>query len=176
MRTCMYVVRGILCKQMLITCIYIYIILGSFRRTEISEIRSTRVDLLFVRARARGEWTCQCTHVGGQVRPLVRQHVRCRFVSTSVTKFSCTRTPHVHLFLEASKKHHLWNSKNNTKLYTSIESGKHHWHSRGCVPPQCAMPFETKSVNKSGLYGSLVDFFSSPSSVTTRHQCAAVRP
>jgi hypothetical protein len=52
----MYVVRGILCKQILITYLYyIYVILGSFRRTEISEIRSTRVDLLFVRVRARGE-------------------------------------------------------------------------------------------------------------------------
>ena len=33
-----------------------YLVLGRFRHTE---IRSTRVDLIFVRGRARDEWTCQ---------------------------------------------------------------------------------------------------------------------
>ena len=36
-----------------------YLVLGRFRRTE---IRLTRVDLIFVRASARDEWTCQRTY------------------------------------------------------------------------------------------------------------------
>ena len=79
-----------------------YLVLGRFRRTE---IRPTRVDLIFVRARARDEWTCQRTYVRSHVRPLVRTrpstrtsrvrplvrlHVRW-VVRTSVTTFICTR-------------------------------------------------------------------------------------
>lgn len=124
---------------------------------------------------ARTWWVNVSTHARRSVHSYANTYVAGSWARPSPRSVALA-PPHVHLFLEASKKHHLWNSKKNTKLYTSIESGKHHWHSRGCVPPQSAMPFETKSVNKSGLYGSLVDFFSSPSSVTTRHQCAAVRP
>ena len=79
-----------------------YWALGRFQRTE---IRPTRVDLIFARARARDEWTCQRTYVRSHVRPLVRTrpstrtsrvrplarlHVRW-VVRTSVTTFICTR-------------------------------------------------------------------------------------
>ena len=46
-----------------------YLVLGRFRRTE---IMSTRVHLIFVRAGACDEWTCQRTYVRSHVRPLVR--------------------------------------------------------------------------------------------------------
>ena len=76
-----------------------YLVLGRFRRTG---IRPTRVDLIFVRARARDEWTCQRTYV--RARPSTRTHSSVHSYVTRPSTRTLTRTlcrthvrHHVHL-------------------------------------------------------------------------------